>query len=88
MITVASQEIKRRGIGIVDRDLQREPVHVIRNNRPAYVILREEDYQMLMEDLSFSRVTASEVEIKAGRFSKGTAADLMRAIDDATETDR
>lgn len=86
MITVASQEIKRRGIGIVDQDLQREPVHVIRNNRPEYVILREEDYQLLLEDLTLARVAASEVDLQAGRFEKGSSTDLMRKLDDTTGT--
>ncbi len=85
MITIASQEIKRRGIGIVDNDCCREPVHVIRNNRPEYVILREQDYQMMLEDLTLARITASEVDLKAGRFTKGSSADLMQALDAATE---
>lgn len=86
MITIASQEIKRRGIGIVDKDCRREPVHVIRNNRPEYVILREEDYQLMLEDLTLARVAESEADLKAGRFTKGTAADLMRALDDTAGT--
>ena len=85
MITIASQEIKRRGIGVVDADCRREPVHVIRNNRPEYVILREEDYQLMLEDLTLGRIAASEADLQAGRFTKGSAADLMKALDAARE---
>ena len=87
MITVASQELKRRGIGIIDEDCRREPVHVIRNNRPEYVILREEDYQMMLEDLTLARVAASEADLKAGRFTKGNATELIQEIDAAIESD-
>ena len=45
---VSAQDIKRRGIGAVDTALRQGPVHVIRRNRPTYVILSEEDYQRLI----------------------------------------
>ncbi len=80
MFTIAAQEIKRCGIGVVDKATVKEPVHVIRNNRPEYVILREEDYQTMLADLSLARVAASEADLEAGRFSTGSAADLMRDI--------
>jgi PHD/YefM family antitoxin component YafN of YafNO toxin-antitoxin module len=80
MLTIAAQEIKRCGIGVVDKSTTNEPVHVIRNNRPEYVILREEDYQTMLEDLSLARVAASESDIEAGRVNSGSAADLMRDI--------
>jgi len=80
MLTIAAQEIKRCGIGVVDKSTRREPVHVIRNNRPEYVILREEDYQTMLEDLSLARVTASEADLEAGRSRTGSAADVMRDI--------
>ncbi len=81
MITVASQELKRRGIGMIDEASRQEPVHVIRNNRPEYVIMREEDYQIMIEDLALARVAASEADLKAGRFTQGNAAELLHAID-------
>lgn len=46
--TISAQELKRRGIGAVDQALQAGPVHVIRRNRPQYVILSEVDYQRLV----------------------------------------
>ncbi|EAR23482.1 type II toxin-antitoxin system Phd/YefM family antitoxin [Nitrococcus mobilis] len=46
---ISAQELKRRGIGAIDAALRDGPVHVIRRNRPCYVILSEEDYQRLVD---------------------------------------
>lgn len=45
---ISAQELKRRGIGAVDAALRDGPVHVIRRNRPSYVILSEAQYQHLV----------------------------------------
>ena len=68
MITMPAQDVKRRGIGAVDKLLAREPVHIIKNNRPMYVVLREEDYQTMMEDLALARIEARESELRAWAF--------------------
>ncbi len=44
LTTVAAQELKRRGIGAVDEMLTKGPVHIIRNNKPQYVVMTENDY--------------------------------------------
>jgi len=80
MITIPAQDIKRRGIGAVDELLAREPVHIVKNNRPAYVVLFEKDYQIMMEDLALARVESSESDLHAGRIRTGSAADLMREL--------
>jgi PHD/YefM family antitoxin component YafN of YafNO toxin-antitoxin module len=49
MNTIAAQEIKRRGVSALDELLKHGPVRVIKNNRPRYVVLREEDYVRLTE---------------------------------------
>ena len=83
MITMPAQDVKRRGIGAVDRLIEREPVHIVKNNRPMYVVLREEDYQTMMEDLALARIEASEADVLAGRVRKGNTADLMQELDEA-----
>ncbi|MDF7826037.1 type II toxin-antitoxin system Phd/YefM family antitoxin [Pontiellaceae bacterium B12227] len=83
MITIPAQDIKRRGIGAVDEFIANEPVHIIKNNQPKYVILQEEDYQMMMEDLALARIEASEADLQAGRIRKGSAAELMKELDEA-----
>ncbi len=83
MITMPAQDVKRRGIGAVDELLEQEPVHIVKNNRPMYVVLSEEDYQAMMEDLALARIEASEADVQTGRVRKGSASDLMRELDAA-----
>jgi hypothetical protein len=46
-----------------------------------YVVLLEEDYQVMMEDLMLTRIEASEADVSAGRIRRGSAADLMKELD-------
>lgn len=82
MITIPAQDIKRRGIGAVDEFIANEPVHIVKNNRPKYVVLQEEDYQTMMEDLALARIESSEADIQTGRIHKGSSADLMKELDE------
>ena len=81
MNTLAASEIKRRGIGAVDSLLARGPVHIIKNNLPSYVVISEENYQLMLNDLAETRLAASDTEIKAGRVRKGTLKQLMKEIE-------
>ena len=83
MITIPAQDVKRRGIGAIDDFLVHEPVHIIKNNQPMYVVLREEDYQIMMEDLTLARIEASENDLHSGQFRKGTVIDLLKELDEA-----
>jgi PHD/YefM family antitoxin component YafN of YafNO toxin-antitoxin module len=49
MNTIPAQEIKRRGISALDELLKQGPVHVIKNNRPRYVVMTEDEYARLKE---------------------------------------
>jgi PHD/YefM family antitoxin component YafN of YafNO toxin-antitoxin module len=81
MITMPAQDIKRRGISAVDKLLAQEPVHIVKNNRPMYVVLSEKDYQAMLEDLALARIEASEADVREGRIHKGSASDLMGELD-------
>ncbi len=89
MKTVAAQDIKRRGIAAVDEALKEGPVHVIKNNRPQYVVVSEERYQDLLEaedEAYMARIKASLEDVKAGRTRKFKSADeLLRALDEETD---
>ena len=83
MKTIPAQEIKRRGLSALDKDLKEGPVHVIKNNRPQYVVLSEERYQMFIaaeEEASFARVRESLEDVKAGRVRRGTAKELIKEL--------
>lgn len=49
MNTIPAQEIKRRGISVVDPLLKKGPVHVITHNHPRYVVMDEAQYRTLLE---------------------------------------
>jgi len=82
MTTLPAQDVKRRGIGAVDKLLEKAPVHIIKNNRPMYVVLFEEDYQSMMEDLEMARIEASEADLTAGRIRRGSTADLLKELEE------
>jgi hypothetical protein len=78
MNIIPAREVKRRGIGAVDEALEEGPVHLVRNDRAQYVVMTENDYQELINDLADARLTASEGDLHAGRVHRGTASDLVR----------
>lgn len=83
MNTIPAQELKRRGIAAVDSLIANGDVHVIRNNRPEYVVLSESRYQELVaeaEEAYVARVRASLEDVKAGRVKRGSAADLIKEL--------
>jgi PHD/YefM family antitoxin component YafN of YafNO toxin-antitoxin module len=83
MNTIPAQELKRRGIGAIDALLAKGDVHVIRNNQPRYVVLSETRYQELIEahdEACTARVLASLEDCKAGRVTRGSAADLIEEL--------
>jgi PHD/YefM family antitoxin component YafN of YafNO toxin-antitoxin module len=80
MNMLAAQEIKRCGIGAVDGLIGSGPVFVIKNNRPQYVVLREEDYSGLLSELAEARLAASESDLAAGRVRRGASARLMKEL--------
>mgnify|MGYP001232303307 CR=1 FL=1 len=47
ILTVA--ELKRRGMAAIEDGLRRGPVHIVKRNRPAAVVLSEGDYQRLAD---------------------------------------
>jgi len=86
MNTIAAQDIKRRGISAVDEYLKNGPVHVIKNNRPQYVVLTEERYRELVEaegEAHLIRIRESLADVKAGRTRKFRNVDeLMKALEE------
>lgn len=46
--TVTAAEIKRRGMAAIEEKLRDGPVRIFKHNRPAAVILSEDEYQRLL----------------------------------------
>ena len=85
MNTVPAQEIKRRGMAAVDEALAQGPVHVVKNNRPQYVVLTEDGYRELLEaqqESALARIKAALEDAAAGRVTRHDSVDaLMRHLD-------
>ena len=84
MNTITAQEIKRRGISAVDDALRKGPVHIIKNNKPSYVVLAEEQFNILVEEgdtLFADRIRESLKDYQKGRVKKYLSVEeLMKDI--------
>ena len=49
---LSSAELKRRGIAAIEEALQGGPVHLMKRNRPAAVVMSEEHYRRLQHQAS------------------------------------
>jgi prevent-host-death family protein len=45
--TLTVAELKRRGLAAIEEGLKRGPVHIVKRNKPAAVVLSEEEYARL-----------------------------------------
>ena len=45
--TLTVAELKRRGMAAIEEGLRHGPVHIVKRNKPAAVVLSEEEYQRL-----------------------------------------
>lgn len=48
MNIVSAQDIKRRGMVAIEEALEQGPARILKYNRPAAVVLSEQDYQQLL----------------------------------------
>jgi PHD/YefM family antitoxin component YafN of YafNO toxin-antitoxin module len=69
----------------VDEAMAQGPVHIIKNNRPQYVVLTEEHYRALIEsqeEAALARIKASLEDAKAGRVTPHDSVEaLMQHLD-------
>jgi PHD/YefM family antitoxin component YafN of YafNO toxin-antitoxin module len=49
MNTLSAAELKRRGMAAIEEGLRRGPVHLVKRNKPAAVVLTEEQYAELVQ---------------------------------------
>jgi len=52
MNTLTTTDLQRRGIAAIEEALAFGPVHIMKHNEPAVVILRESEYQHLIKTQS------------------------------------
>ena len=49
MNTLTAAELKRRGMSAIEDGLRHGPLHLVKRNKPAAVVLSEEEYARLKE---------------------------------------
>ena len=85
-VTMPAQEIKRRGISVLNEKLASGPVWVISNNTPKYVVMFADEFKRMRHEAFVNECLLSEAEYRAGHFKRGTPAeimsDIMSGIDD------
>ena len=85
MNTIPAREIKRRGITAVDELIETGDVHIIKNNKPRYVVLSEVRYRELIEaqdEAYTARVRTSLEDLRTGRVHRFTSAqELLNALE-------
>lgn len=47
MNSLTAAELKRRGMAAIEEGLRRGPVHLVKRNKPAAVVLSSKDYERL-----------------------------------------
>ena len=72
MNILTNEQIKRRGIAAVEEALRKGPVHLVKRNRPAAVVLSEGEY---------SRLTAPAVSRRAAA-PKRTSLEVLMSMGD------
>jgi PHD/YefM family antitoxin component YafN of YafNO toxin-antitoxin module len=48
MNILAANDIKKYGVGILEKKLAHGPVHVLKHNHPLFVVISEEEYSSLL----------------------------------------
>jgi hypothetical protein len=84
---ISTTEIRRHGLSVVDKVLKRGPVHALKNNEPAYVIMAEDPFLELSDQYRNpypSRICRSLKALKGWLMRRVTA--LMLADELGLET--
>jgi prevent-host-death family protein len=70
--TVTTSEIKRRGMAAIEEGLRHGPVHILKRNKPAAVVLSEAEYERLAAGKSTPQSGVSAVQWLLNQPSFGT----------------
>lgn len=84
--TVTTAEIKRRGMAAIEEGLGHGPLHILKRNKPAAVVLSEEEYQRLLRGKAASPDGLSAIQWLLGQPGKGALAKA--AIDAELNAER
>jgi len=79
-VTIPAQEIKRRGMSVMNEKLASGPVWVISNNTPKYVVLFADDFRRMRHEAFVAETLQSKAEYRAGLGKRTTAKELMAKV--------
>lgn len=86
--TVPVGDIDKQGLAALDDILCEGPVHVIKEDRPTYVVMTEAHFAELVESQHaawVARVKESLEDVAAGRVIRGSVDDLARMLESDDE---
>ncbi len=81
MNVLTVSELKRRGMAAIEDGLRRGPVHIVKRNKPAVVVITEDEYQRLAHGKS---VVPGGVSAVQWLLSRPTTGKRTKAQIDAT----
>jgi hypothetical protein len=84
--TLTAAELKRRGMAAIEDGLKRGPVHIVKRNKPAAVVLTEADYLRLTQGRPPSVPGLTALQWLLAQPSRGTRS--KQDIDDALSNAR
>ncbi len=61
--SISEQELQLQGLVIIEQALKKGVVHIVKNNKPRYVVLTEESYQNLAHK-KFNQGSVLEMMLK------------------------
>lgn len=66
---LAAADIKRRGLAAIEQRLRHGPVHLVKRNKPAAVVLTEAEYQRLVgpQPSASPGMTVARASMRPGR---------------------
>ena len=86
MNTLTVSELKRRGMAAIEDGLRAGPVHIVKRNKPAAVVLTEDEYQKLTQGQTS---TASGITAVQWLLNQPTGDQRTKAqIDEALAAER
>jgi prevent-host-death family protein len=71
MNSITAAELKRRGMAAVEEALKRGPIHLMKRNKPAAVVLSEADYEALTAQRQGKAVGMSAMQWLLGSPPRG-----------------
>lgn len=84
--TVTTSEIKRRGMAAIEDGLRKGPLHILKRNKPAAVVLSEDEYEHLVHGHVTTPTGVSAVQWLLSQPATGTRGKAE--IDSGVEAER